>query len=166
VSRRIRLTKGQFAIVDDADFERVACYRWHTLKRGRLFHAMRSEKRCGRKRTIYMHRVLMGDPHGLHVDHRNGNGLDNRRSNLRVATRAQNAINYQRTVDKTSKYRGVSWNPRSNRWRATVTVNCRQHYAGVFTNAADAARAYDRAAIKLHGDFAVTNFPRKEYDHG
>lgn len=168
--RRVPLTKGLFALVDDGDFELASAFRWQALRHGRVTHAIRTQKQLGVKRTIYMHRWLLGARRGVEVDHRNGDGLDNRRGNLRLCTHAQNAVNWKRSsATKSSRFHGVCWNGRRARWRVVICAGRRpkgpakQIYIGVFRAEEDAARAYDRAALKRHGQFAVTNFPREDY---
>jgi hypothetical protein len=98
------------------------------------------------------------------VDHRNCDGLDNRRANLRFATYSQNLANRTKTKSKTtSKYRGVSFNKCCGKWAAVISWRHKQKWLGRFENEIDAARAYDKAAIKYHGDFARLNFPREDY---
>lgn len=169
--REVPLTKGLFALVDDADFDRVATFRWYAFRRGRLWHAARSVKRKGKRSTIHMHRWLLDAPNGVEVDHRDGNGLNNTRENLRLCTHGQNAINHRRSFSsKSSRFHGVCWHARSQRWRVVICAGektssgrARQIYVGVYRYEIDAARAYDRAAIRHHGEFAVTNFPRRDY---
>lgn len=172
MARLVPLSKGLFALVDARDLARVSRYRWHVVRRGQVSHAMRTVKADGRKRTVFMHRWLLDAPAGLEVDHRNGNGLDNRRSNLRLATHAQNAINHRRSSpSKSSRYHGVCWNKARNCWRVVICAGererergpAKQIYIGSFRNEVAAARAYDRAALRHHGEFAVTNFPKKDY---
>ena len=171
--REIPLSKGKVALVDDGDFERLSAFRWHAIHRGNSWHAARSEKRNKRRRTIYMHHAVIGDPApGEQVDHVNRNGLDNQLENLRFASKRQNAQNRVQSNNgtKSSAYHGVSLHPRGNRWRANICAGTRkenghagQLYIGQFKTELDAAVAYDRAAIKHFGEFAVTNFPRENY---
>jgi hypothetical protein len=170
-AREIPLSKGLVALVDEDDYERASTYKWHAIKRGRLHHAMRSVKRGGVRSTVYLHRWLMDAPTGIEVDHRNGDGLDNRRENLRLATHAKNAVNHRRRgSSKSSAFHGVCWHTWSQRWRVVICAGpktsrgtAKQIYVGVFRDETDAARAYDRAALIHHGEFAVTNFPREDY---
>ena len=155
--KQIPLTKGYFALVDDEDFEWLSQWKWNaSVERNRVY-ATRSGG-VG-KAAIKMHRQIMGltDPK-IFCDHWDNWGLNNWRSNLRVATKSQNAMN--RPIDKrsTSGFKCVSWFKKSNKWRAYIVVNYRQKSLGLFDCPVDAARAYDTAAKELHGEFANLNF--------
>jgi hypothetical protein len=165
--RTIVLTKGKVAIVDAEDYATLRGFKWYALFRDGSWHAARTVKRNGEKRTVYMHRQIMGEPEGMLVDHRNRDGLDNRRENLRVCTKRQNAWNGHRRIrNKTSRFKGVCRQcgrvgATGRPWRATITVAGRQKYLGWFKTQADAARAYDDAAVFHFGEFARTNFQRR-----
>jgi len=108
-----------------------------------------------------MHRVIMKAPPDLLVDHINFNGLDNRKANLRIVTHTQNNW-HRRKLDKTKgskHYKGLYWDNRAKRWTAAVKMNRKTHYFGTYKDEVEAAKAYDRGAKKLHGQFAVLNFP-------
>ena len=166
--KEIPLTRGMVAVVDDEDFEAMSAFRWQAIRRRNKWHAARTEN----DRSIYMHRVLLDAPPGLEVDHANGDGLDNRRCNLRLATKRQNAQNRRSGgKGKASRFHGVTFHLSRKRWRAVICAgppdkrgNAKQIFVGHFVDEADAARAYDRAAIKYFGAFALTNFPREEYE--
>ena len=142
--RYIKVTQGKAAIVDDDDFEFLAARKW-SYKQG---YAVRF-------RNIFMHNEIMKPDSGFEVDHINGDGLDNRRANLRTSTHADNMKNQRRRSDNISGYKGVS--PHSNRWRAYIYINGRYINLGVFADALSAAKAYDKAAIKYFGRFAKPN---------
>jgi len=170
VSRTIPLSQGKVAIVDDEDYEALVRFKWHAIRRRGLFHAVRSEQVNGKKHSIYMHRFLLGEPPGQEVDHENGDGLDNRRTNLRACTKRQNARNRVHGGSKSSRYHGVCWHAWSSRWRVVICagpVNTRGHskqlYVGSFKDETEAARAYDRAALQHFGPFAKPNFPKEGY---
>jgi hypothetical protein len=151
-----------YAIVDPRDYYTQAHYKWHVSKGTRTHYAVRQICLGGRKtKAVHMHREILNAPHGMYVDHINRNGLDNRKANLRLATRTQNARNRPKTNKKTySEYKGVSFRSLHGKWCATIFSNGRNFHLGHFDNQIDAAKAYDKAAKKHHGDFAALNFPQ------
>jgi len=162
--RKIPLTKGKFAIVDPDDYERLSKYKWHAERATRTFYAARSiYVKNGRNKHIAMHREIIKAPDGIFIDHINHNGLDNRKANLRLATRAQNGFNRLKTLKKTwSTYKGVFFHTRHKKWQARIVTHGQAKHLGTFANENDAAKAYDNAARKYHGEFAVLNFPTKK----
>jgi hypothetical protein len=112
----------------------------------------------GRRRPMYLHQLLMQPPDGMQVDHRNLNGLDCQRNNMRVCTLGQNLSNRLPRTDNKCGFKGVYWFSRDSCWKAEICSNSKTRHLGYFRNIEDAARAYDSAARRLHGDFARTNF--------
>lgn len=145
------------AFVDDEDFAALSGYRWHYV----AGYAVRCPRKGEGGRKIRMHRQILGVSPGVVVDHINGYGLDNQRKNLRVCTQRQNQFNRGKikTRKATSIYKGV-WlaKAKTNPWRAHIRVNGKPTYIGSFATEEDAARAYDQAARKHHGEFARLNF--------
>lgn len=165
--KTIPLTQGYVALVDDSDYDAVSQYRWQAqiqksrspsgLKR--VYATREYVSSDGKRCTQRMHRLILGltDPK-IDVDHRDGDGLNNRRSNLRIATRRQNGSNQRKRPNK-NKYKGVCFDKSRSRWLAGIKVNYRRINLGRFATELDAAMAYDTAARQLHGDFACLNFP-------
>ena len=154
--KEIPLNHGLIALVDDKDAEKILSLGpWHASKDRWTFYACKTLYQSGRKVTTRMHTAITGLPY---VDHINGNGLDNRRENLRGATPSQNAMNRGVQVNNTSGYKGVT--EKRGKWRAQIQVQGRCVYLGTFIDAADAALAYDTTARLEHGEYATLNFPR------
>ncbi len=159
MTKQIPLTQNKFALVSDEDFEYLSQYKWAAFFNGRKWYAVRhSSRRLGRRRTIYMHRVITNVSNDLEVDHINGDGLDNRRENLRIATRWQNAANRGTDKTNTSGFKGVWWDSHAKKWAATVHIKNERIYLGLFNSAEDAARAYDTESRKHLGEYAYPNF--------
>ncbi|MFA5293027.1 MAG: AP2/ERF family transcription factor [Phycisphaerae bacterium] len=153
--RAIKLTLGKYAIVSLEDYEKLNRHKWRALRSPKCFYAVRSEK----GKTIYMHNEVLAPAPGMVIDHIDHNGLNNSRQNLQLATRSQNACNRRKRDSKcTSKYKGVWFNKREGKWMSAIKVDGKRIYLGYFDNEFDAARAYDIAAKKYHGKFAVLNF--------
>lgn len=142
------------ALVDAEDHDLVSQYRWSAWAIGRTMYVAADVEG---KRT-YMHRLLAGVD-GREVDHRNGNGLDNRRSNLRATTHRLNLANQQPQLGRSSRFKGVSFDRERDRWAAYIKVDGRKRSLGRFLNEEAAARAYDAAASEAWGEFARLNLP-------
>ena len=153
--RKIPLTKNQFALVDPADYKKLKKYRWSAIEKPNTFYAVRYH----RKKEISMHRHLTNAPPHLVVDHIDHNGLNNCRSNLRLCSFAQNMRNVTSNSGSTSAYKGVHWNKRMKRWAAAIQFEKKQYHLGYFTDQIAAAKAYDKKAAELFGQFACLNFP-------
>ena len=168
--RRIPLTQGCFALIDPADYRRLSKYKWR-LRRTRGKNTLYAERSIrlpnGRYSRILMHREILKLPRvtsherrttNLVIDHINGNGLDNRRANLRLATVAQNAWNSKKRNSR-SGYKGVWFAADKGLWRAAIVCHGRRIHLGYFKDKIAAAKKYDEAARKYYGRFARTNFP-------
>jgi hypothetical protein len=155
--KEIILTRGLVALVDDADYSWLSRHKWHVTGQSQRPYATR--KGSGGKR-IFMHVEIMQPPVGMQVDHINGNQLDNRRENLRLATHQQNMQNKGKREGTTaSQYKGI--HRRGRRWYAYIYHNGRRIYLGSDPSEVIAAQLYDAKAIELQGEFACLNFPRR-----
>ena len=153
--KQIPLTQGKFAIVDDEDFERVNQFKWYAHKNCNTYYADRSVN--DNLSSVSMHRFILDTPTDMQTDHINGDGLDNRRANLRICTHAENQRNRSRQSINTVGFKGV-YPDRAGRVRALIMRDGKQIYLGSFLDPISAAHAYDSAAQKYHGDFAQLNF--------
>lgn len=157
MAKELALNNGMVTMVDDEDYEYLSVHRWHAFQCRKTWYVIRS---CSRKerprRSIYMHRVILGVPAGTLVDHKDGNGLNNTRSNLRVASGTQNQCNRDKQKDNTSGYKGVT--RKDGRWAAQIKYKKTCYHLGAFDDPVDAAKAYDAKARELHGEFAKVNF--------
>jgi len=158
MARTVQLSRGKVAYVDEADYEAVSAHRWAAKPSDQADERWYAFGWVG-GRNVYMHRLILGAPEGVLVDHINGDGLDNRRSNLRLCTRSQNNMNRAARLGP-SGYRGV--HEYKGRWRAQLEVEGLIVRTNGFVDPAFAARAYDALAREFHGAFAVLNFPGRE----
>jgi len=154
----IQLTQGKTTIVDDEDYLIYGHLKWH-VSHGRAVR--RNRPAPDRVGAIWLHREIMGNPHGVTVDHINGNPLDNRKTNLRLCTTRENMANQRKwTKPTSSKYKGVYYAPRNrNHWQAYIgsaRAGGRQNL-GSFATETEAGLAYNKAAVELYGDFAHLN---------
>lgn len=153
MSRAIALSQGQHAIVDDDDFGWLSQWKWSAQRAYCGYYAMRRDK----GRLILMHRLINGTPGGLATDHKDGNGLNNCRCNLRTATQLQNMMNRRGKRAGSSQYKGV-WFCRTQRsskqWRAGIRLDGRLKYLGYFATEKEAGAAYSAAATRHFGEFA------------
>lgn len=150
--KEIPLTKGLTALVDDEDYLSLTENSWSANKG----YAIRSFRANGKCVVVSMHRQILSLKSGdrIEVDHINGNKLDNRKSNLRCCTRAENERNKTLSKRNTSGFKGVSWNKRDKHWRAKIKINGKNQHLGCFKTAEEGYAAYCKAALELHGEFA------------
>ncbi len=158
--RRIYLGEGKWVILDQQDYYRLRIFKWIVYGNGTNLYAIRHQLiEPNKTKTVYMHREIMNPPPDLVVDHRNCDGLDNRKQNLRFATHAQNTRNRRKKKNGSSQFLGVYFNKEKSTWDSQLMHNGKKIWVGRFDNEIDAAKAYDETARKYHGEFARLNFP-------
>ena len=166
--KQIKLTQGKVALVDDSDYEELSKYKWYASRYKNIWYAERMGKLVsGKKCVIRMHRQILNLTYkdNKYVDHRNHNGLDNQKNNLRVCSQAQNCYSKRHQNSKTSVFKGVSLCNKKRRWRASITYKNKHKFLGYFDIEIDAAKAYNEAAKEYFGEFAYLNtFEKKEYE--
>lgn len=160
--KKIKLTQNKYALVDNEDYEPLSKYSWYIVKSFNNIYACRHTiksdivvKRC----HVLMHRQILKVTGKYNVDHINHNSLDNRKSNLRVCTHAQNSRNSRKNINNTSGYKGVYWSTVGNSWMAYIKYNYKLFNLGYFKDKKEAARSYDKKAKELFGEYAYLNFP-------
>lgn len=151
----MQLSKGKYAIVDADDFEWLNQWKWTCFSNTR--YAARRFQKNNKATYVYMHRLIMNVSNNNQVDHINGDGLDNRRCNLRIVTIAQNHYNHKLLSNNKSGFNGVSWDKRLNKWVTCISVNNKTIHLGQYNNKIEAALAYNKAAKEYFGEYARLN---------
>jgi hypothetical protein len=156
--KEIPLSRGYIAIIDDEDFDLVSQYKWFAVKNRHVVYAYTTNKTNKKPVFLRMHSLILNAQPGQQVDHINGNGLDNRRCNLRFASNSKNQMN-RFYISGVSKYKGVSKDGRSKSrpWKAAIQKDKKRYYLGTFSTEIEAAKAYNEAAKILFGEFARLN---------
>lgn len=163
----IPLTQGLEAVIDAADVDLVKPYRWFAGKIGNVVYAFTRFTKSSKERPTALHRLLCNPPEELSIDHIDLDGLNNRRSNLRLATTSENSRNTRTRQNNTSGFKGVSWRRDRSRWQVHIRVDGKRLSLGHYVTLEDAASAYAGAAEKYHGEFArdypggIREFPHK-----
>jgi hypothetical protein len=160
LSKKILLTQGQEAIVDDEDFLLLSQYKWYAAKQKYTFYAERCERVNGRAMYHLMHRDILRlsyDDKRV-VDHRDRNGLNNLKTNLRIVTKSLNGHNSRKYSNNLSGYRGVCWHKASKKWISAIKMDKKYVYLGVYESPQEAAMAYDKAALLYWRENAILNF--------
>jgi len=148
--KEILLTQGKIALVDDEDFEKIIAYKWHCDCRKNTIYAETDIITDGTRKykSLRMHRLITNPSDNLEIDHINGNGLDNRKENLRPVTRRQNLQNYH--IKKSSRFTGVSWHKHNKKWQCRIEINGHVKSLGYFMIESLAAEAYNKECDLLN----------------
>lgn len=163
----IPLSRGFFAIVDVADLPLVAGYSWWAKINGNTVYAAADiQHGPGKRERLLMHRVIMNASRGEMVDHIDGNGLNNRRANLRIATKSQNMMNSRVRRDSSSGYRGVTFCRFTGRWQANIKAKGKRIFLGRYDTPEEASEVYQKAAEKYFGEFRRVDSMGQRRPHG
>ncbi len=155
--KKIVLSQRRYALVDNSDFDYLNQWKWYAIKCNKSFYAVRNSKwKNGKHYPIKMHRLIMNTPKGKQVDHKDGNGLNNQRSNLRNCTARQNSMNRRKHSNSSSKFKGVT--KVAGKWKARISFKNKLIHIGNFYTQEEAAKEYDKKAKELHKEFALLNF--------
>lgn len=158
MTKEIPLTQGKVAIVDNDVYEWASQWKWYAQKHRNTYYVRRGVWQTGKVLSVNLHREIMNAPKGVQVDHINGDGLDNRRSNLRLATNTENSCNQSKQSNNTSGFKGVYWHKVVKKWQVCIRKNYHLIYIGYYNTPEEAALAYDKAALEHFGEFAKTNY--------
>lgn len=163
--KKIPLSNSKrFALVDDSDFVWLSHFRWNEFKSTSAKLGMSYAYTSLSTHCIFMHKMILQG--ARQIDHRDCNGLNNQRCNLRPYVGAQNQHNSRKRKNTSSKYKGVCWHKPTKRWRSLIVCDHKRYHLGTFCDEKLAGQAYDAAAIRLFGEFARLNFPKEAYARG
>jgi hypothetical protein len=158
--KEISLTQGKVVLVDDEDYEELNKYKWSAFRDSKglgTYYAILHIWVNGVRTPVRMHRIIVGAKPSEQVDHRDGDGLNDQRNNLRTCTNSQNQHNRRLQKNNTTGFKGVYLHKPTKQWVSYIRLDGKLHYLGLYATPRDAAHAYDRAAKEMHGDFARDN---------
>jgi len=153
----IRLTQNKVAIIDNEDYLLISKYKWQAQFQRGIWYAIATYSKNNRSTTIRMHRLIMNIESGVQIDHRDGDGLNNCRNNLRICTISQNRANSEKRTPASSKYKGVRFDKKSKKWMVRISCNNIRKYLGSYKTEDEAAMIYNEQAKLLFGEFAKLN---------
>lgn len=151
--KRIKLTRGKYALVDDEDFKNLSQFNWCIS-----FYGYAVRRFAGSKsKIVWMHREIMNPPKEMEIDHKDNNPLNNQKSNLRIATHSENSKNHKLSKNNKVGYKGIHWREDAKKWRTQIIFNYKKIHLGYFKDKKEAALIYNQAAKKYFGQFAKLN---------
>lgn len=156
--KEITTKSNDIVYVDDEIYDYLSQFVWYTRKDRKTKYAIRFDTINGKKTSIQMHRDIMKLTDTRLIDHIDGNRLNNQKDNLRICNNSENHMNRGKQRNNTSGYKGVTWHKKDKKWQAQIIKERKCYYLGSFVDPEDAARAYDKKAKELHGQFAKLNF--------
>lgn len=157
--KKISLGHNKYALVDNKDYENIwmiSHRKWQLSGMGYPIRKYKNEM-TGKIESMYLHKLIMGNPKGFQVDHIDHNTLNNQKSNLRICTTQENRRNQRKLIKATSIFKGVHWNKKCKKWRASITVSSKPIHLGLFIKETEAAQAYNKKAVELFREFALVN---------
>jgi hypothetical protein len=157
--KEILLTQGKVALVDDEDFDYLNQWKWTASKHSHTIYAIRDvwQKGQNKGKRIYMHREILETPQDLEVDHKDNNGLNCQRNNIRNCTHCQNQHNQKTSKNNKTGFKGICFNKHARKYMVQLALNGKTIYGGIYANIKEAAIAYNRLAETNHGEFAKLN---------
>lgn len=159
--KTISLTRGKVALVDDEDYNAVSSFKWYAYRRGNTWYAARRVRDGKTQRVIKMHRFITSPPDGVEIDHKDSNGLNNQKNNLRLCNRSQNVGNNRPGTRNKSGYKGVFCHKLTGKWRASVGIGGKTRHISLFEDPKMAAMVRDGVAVHLWGEYAYLNMPER-----
>lgn len=155
--KEIKLTQGKVTLVDDEDYEYLNQFRWYAHKDCKTYYAIKNIRNDGKRSTITMHQKIMKTPKGMKTDHKDHDGLNNQKYNLRICSTQQNGANREKQIGCSSDFKGVFWSKRDKKWAACIGINKKSKRLGLFNSEIEAALVYNKVAKEKFGEFARIN---------
>jgi len=151
---KIKTTQKKYFTIDERDFKKISQFRWYAVFDGYNWYVATTIRVGNKRRLLKIHTLIMNTPRGMEVDHKDNNGLNNSRSNLRVCTHQKNCLNRRNRKDNSSGFKGVSWSIRNKKWVARIQVNGKRFNLGYFNSKEKANEIYIKNSKKYHKEYS------------